>query len=122
MRIGIMTCWQSDDNYGQQMQMFALQHYLRSKGHDAFLIRFSPNNASIMQTVKAGIKQPIKIIVKHFSKTLIEKMQLETELKQLSGLNLNSLSSSFLVCIAYKRTFKGEHQILEFIGSTWAYG
>ena len=102
MRIGIMTCWQSDDNYGQQMQMFDLQHYLRSKGHDAFLIRFSPNNASIMQTVKAGIKQPIKIIVKHFSKTLIEKMQLETELKQLSGLNLNSLSSSFLGCIAHK--------------------
>lgn len=87
MKIGIMTCWQSDDNYGQQMQMFALQHYLRSQGHDAYLIRFSPKNASKMQSIKAGIKQPIKNVVKHFSKALREKMQLETDLKQLSELN-----------------------------------
>lgn len=87
MKIGIITCWQSDDNYGQQMQMFALQHYLRSQGHDAFLIRFSPNNTSRMQTIKANIKQPIKNIVKHFSKTLREKMLTEKELNNLSETN-----------------------------------
>lgn len=28
------------DNYGQQLQAYALQHYLREQGHDAYLIRF----------------------------------------------------------------------------------
>lgn len=97
MRIGIITCWQSDDNYGQQMQMFALQHYFRSQGHDAYLIRFSPNNASKMQTIKAYIKQPIKNIVKHFSKSLREKMQIEKELKNLSEINKEQNKKRYFV-------------------------
>ena len=46
MKIGITTCWQSDDNYGQQLQAYALQHYLREQGHDAYLIRYSPQRPS----------------------------------------------------------------------------
>ena len=45
-KIGIVTYWESYDNYGQQLQCWALQRYLRSLGYDAFLIRFrrwSPN-------------------------------------------------------------------------------
>ena len=42
MKIGIITFWDSSDNYGQIMQCFALQHYLRLQGHRPFLIRFSP--------------------------------------------------------------------------------
>lgn len=38
-KIGIVTYWESNDNYGQQLQCWALQHYLRSRGYDAFLIR-----------------------------------------------------------------------------------
>ena len=30
------------DNYGQQLQAYALQHYLREQGHDAYLIRYAP--------------------------------------------------------------------------------
>ncbi|MEH6305213.1 polysaccharide pyruvyl transferase family protein [Olivibacter sp. CPCC 100613] len=40
MRIGIMTFWESQDNYGQQLQAFALQTFLRQLGHDAFLIKY----------------------------------------------------------------------------------
>lgn len=40
MRIGIVTFWDSQDNYGQLLQCFASQHYLRSLGHDAFLIKY----------------------------------------------------------------------------------
>lgn len=40
MRIGVMTFWQSQDNYGQLLQCYALQKYLRSQGHDVFLIRY----------------------------------------------------------------------------------
>ena len=38
-KIGIITYWESNDNYGQQLQCWALQHYLRERGYNAFLIR-----------------------------------------------------------------------------------
>lgn len=44
MKIGIMTFWWAEDNYGQILQCYALQKYLRDKGHDAFLIRYDPRN------------------------------------------------------------------------------
>ena len=40
MRIGIVTFWQSDDNYGQQLQCWALQRYLKKLGHEPFLMRY----------------------------------------------------------------------------------
>ncbi len=42
MKIGIITYWDSLDNYGQQLQCYALQTLLRSWGYDAFLIRYAP--------------------------------------------------------------------------------
>lgn len=41
MKIGIITYWWSNDNYGQQLQCYALQKYLRDAGHDAYLIRYN---------------------------------------------------------------------------------
>lgn len=43
MKIGILTFWWSKDNYGQLLQAYALQKYLRDRGHDAFLIRYRPD-------------------------------------------------------------------------------
>lgn len=40
MKIGVITYWNSKDNYGQLLQCYALQQYLRSLGHDPFLIRY----------------------------------------------------------------------------------
>lgn len=40
MRIGVLTLFHSKDNYGQQLQCYALQKYLRDMGHDVFLIRY----------------------------------------------------------------------------------
>lgn len=48
MRIGIVTYWTSTDNYGQQLQAYALQNVLRKSGHDPYLIRFAK---SYMQTI-----------------------------------------------------------------------
>lgn len=44
MRIGIITYWSSSDNYGQQLQCYALQTYLKGLGHDAYLIRYMPTS------------------------------------------------------------------------------
>ncbi|MCH5181457.1 MAG: polysaccharide pyruvyl transferase family protein [Prevotellaceae bacterium] len=40
MKIGIVTFWRSNDNYGQQLQAFALQRALTKIGHKPFLIRY----------------------------------------------------------------------------------
>lgn len=42
MKIGVITFWQSNDNYGQQLQCWALQQQLMQMGHNPFLIRFVP--------------------------------------------------------------------------------
>lgn len=40
MKIGIVTYWKSHNNYGEQLQSFALQEYLKNMGHEPFLIRY----------------------------------------------------------------------------------
>lgn len=39
MDIGIITYWRTEENYGQVMQMFALQLALKKLGHNPFLIK-----------------------------------------------------------------------------------
>ena len=42
MRIGTITYWWTQTNYGQVLQCYALIHFLKQMGHDAFLIRHDP--------------------------------------------------------------------------------
>lgn len=61
-KIGIMTYWESYDNYGQQLQCWALQHYLRSLGYDAFLIRqfvWPPACRKGIKRIKQWVKNKI---------------------------------------------------------------
>lgn len=64
MRIGIVTYWMSDDNYGQLLQCYALQKYLRLQGHDAFLIKYAPQQQRIKTCVKAFLR-PIAYILSY---------------------------------------------------------
>ena len=61
-KIGIITFWESNDNYGQQLQCWALQHCLRARGYDAFLIRQYawPNQWTYKER---GFKQWIRDII-----------------------------------------------------------
>lgn len=52
MKIGVITFWQSLDNYGQQLQCWALQQYLQKEGHDVFLIRYDFANRIIGKGIK----------------------------------------------------------------------
>ena len=61
MKIGILTYWWSNDNYGQLLQCYALQKYLRDKGHDAFLVRYHP----IHETQRMSKKQRILFTINH---------------------------------------------------------
>lgn len=40
MKIGILTFFWSQDNYGQLLQSYALQRYLKDKGNEVFLINY----------------------------------------------------------------------------------
>ena len=42
MRIGILSFTSSENNYGQALQCYALQTYLRNQGHDAFHVSYVP--------------------------------------------------------------------------------
>lgn len=56
MKIGILTFWWSENNYDQLLQCYALQRYLRNKGHDVYLIRYDPRNDIIPTAL------PVKLI------------------------------------------------------------
>lgn len=64
MRIGIITCWNSSDNYGQLLQCYALQTLLRSWGHDAFLIRYAPvwEKKPLFMRIFANLQDPQRIL------------------------------------------------------------
>ncbi len=40
MKIGIITFWDSQDNYGQLLQCYALQRFLKNNGHQPILIKY----------------------------------------------------------------------------------
>ena len=77
MKIGIITYWNSLDNYGQQLQCYALQTLLRSWGYDAYLIRYAPrkekNKACILKKVLMVIRNP---------KSIIAHLPIETKVKK----------------------------------------
>ena len=64
MKIGILTFWWSKDNYGQLLQCYALQKFLRDRGHEAFVIRYRPDKDSVsplwLKIIKA--MNPVKLV------------------------------------------------------------
>lgn len=75
MKIGILTFWWSEDNYGQLLQCYALQKYLRELGHDAYVIKYN----HFTDITKAKIGQQIykmlnpKNIIRFVKKRIIQK-------------------------------------------------
>lgn len=63
MRIGILTFCNSRDNYGQVLQCFALQEFLRKAGHEPFLIRYRDNRTS---RAAGGERKSVLRYLKHF--------------------------------------------------------
>lgn len=86
MKIGTITFWNSEDNYGQLLQCFALLKLLKEKGHDPFLIKFERERkrSKLPQRILVGIKMFIKN-PKVFLETIrFKKQQLYSEKKFVS--------------------------------------
>lgn len=81
MKIGIMTFWWDQDNYGQLLQCYALQKYLRDKNHEVFLIRYNYESDIIKKQVVSyflEVLNPIKV-----AKYLIKKIYKTAVLREL---------------------------------------
>lgn len=61
MKIGIITFWESKDNYGQVLQAYALQQILLDLGHQPFQIKYSLSGSRNSQQQRRAF---IKIILK----------------------------------------------------------
>jgi hypothetical protein len=66
MKIGIVTFWKSADNYGQILQCYALQKFLKNLGHDAFLIKDIP--------LKPDKKKKLVHFLLHFSTKRVQSI------------------------------------------------
>jgi hypothetical protein len=64
MKIGIITFWNTEDNYGGMLQCYAMQKYLRTAGYDAYLIRY--NSQKDVKTARF-----LKRILKVFNPVLL---------------------------------------------------
>ena len=97
MRIGIITFWQSQNNYGQVLQAYALQTYLRSLGHDPFIIKFDQanqnNRASAFENLKAVFLPVLKSIL--IKIPLIKDCRRVKEWKSASKLESNDKRRGF---------------------------
>ncbi len=63
MRIGIITFWESNDNYGQVLQAYALQQVLKSMGHEPFQIRYSIKASQIAEKRSPFFKKILKALL-----------------------------------------------------------
>ena len=84
MKVGVITYSHSKDNYGQILQCYAMQQYLRQLGHESFLIRYK----AASKIKKTGFKfgkvflylLKFRTYLKWFySKSVIKKNRLEYE-------------------------------------------
>jgi len=74
MKIGVMTYWWPKDNYGQFLQCYALQKYLRDMGHDAYVIRYHMDYDYVIEKKPVGKKilkafTPVKLCGYLYRKT-----------------------------------------------------
>ncbi len=93
-----MTYWSSQDNYGQQLQMYALYTYLVSQGHDVFAIKYdgiSDTTLKISNTerFKRRLKRIIKMILFE-PKTIISTIKRKIS-KQASDITPEIVDSGF---------------------------
>ncbi|MCL2327844.1 MAG: polysaccharide pyruvyl transferase family protein [Bacteroidetes bacterium] len=88
MKIGVVTYFDTQNNYGQVLQAYALQTYLRDKGHEVFLIKYMPTRKT-----DALIKKIIlKIFDKNAWKKLLGKVDHDLKLEKKIAKRLKSLN------------------------------
>lgn len=107
MKIGIVTYWNSSDNYGQQLQCYALQKYLRKIGHNPYLIRYiytkDADISPILHTLKTilryifiypALRNYLNKIKKNKQENFINELNIKNKQRQFSEFRDNHISLS----------------------------
>ena len=81
MKIGILTLWQSSDNYGQQLQCWALQQELLKLGHTPYLIRYDIEHRFGKQRTSLWKKMLKAVLVYPVVKSLSQRKQKRKEVQ-----------------------------------------
>lgn len=66
MKVGTITFWWCYENYGQILQAFAFQRYLRKLGHEGLLIRYIANSffkTSLLSFASRILRNPLSLII-----------------------------------------------------------
>lgn len=94
MKIGIITFWQSNDNYGQVLQCFSLQQQLIKLGHKPFLIKYVP----LQKTVQTSIAEKLWKLIQIYPIFLkLRKMQKAKQAKAFALKNRQRKFDEFRV-------------------------
>ena len=69
MKIGIITLWGSNNNYGQVLQAYALQKFLRNYGFDVKHINYTLKHRTLLlDEIMTLIKSPKWFVKKNILK------------------------------------------------------
>lgn len=84
MKIGIITFWESTDNYGQVLQAYALQQVLKSMGHEPFQIRYSLK-ASLSQSFHKTslVKKILKVLLVYPALKTLRREKKKKQMKRV---------------------------------------
>lgn len=92
-----MTFWWSNDNYGQLLQCYALQKYLRGLGHDVFLIRYKTEaKQQLTEKIKNFAKIILSVFIKRYRYLLDETKQIKLNDKQNISRCFDSFRCNYL--------------------------
>lgn len=64
MKIGVITYWYGNDNYGMLLQCWALQQYLKEQGHTPFVIRYRGTGSPLKKLVKKCLSYSLRCVSK----------------------------------------------------------
>lgn len=81
MKIGVVTYWYGNSNYGMILQCWALQKYLKKLGHDPYVIRYQPKSAFVRALVKKLITS-VKCIVSYDYRCKVQQDKMINDIEE----------------------------------------
>jgi len=111
MKVGILTFWWSEDNYGQLLQCYALQKYLRDAGHDAYLIRYISINDYIKLSTWEKIRKasnPIKLwsFLANMKRRIVNGKEKRANPRNFTDFRNKHINQSERIYYTYKELFE----------------
>lgn len=102
MKVGVVTHWWCFENYGQLLQCYAFQAYLRKKGHEPFLIKWYPgamlSDRLTVHLLLGRLKNPLGFLrslwyrLDGTTKRRVERMRVVKAQRDFDSFRMNDLT------------------------------